>query len=207
MIFRYADLDPQKKAFVFELDDVLFPKQDYYLQVYYLFAAFLEHTEQLNSKETLAVMQETYKTQGEDTVFTSIKTAFGVDEKYRENLERLLKTARIPLKLLLYKQMLELLQQIVIDRKQLFILTNGNPEQQLNKIRQTEWNGLEKYLVCYFAAEIKPKPEPDALHQILSDHHLQRRDLVMIGNSTTDELCAQAAGIDYATIFDFVGKE
>ena len=207
MIFRYADLDPQKKAFVFELDDVLFPRQDYYLQVYYLFAAFLEYTEQLNSKETLALMQQTYQTQGEDAVFTSIKTAFNLDGKYQENFERLLKTARLPLKLLLYKQLLELLQQIVIDRKQLFILTNGDPEQHLNKIRQTEWNGLEKYLICYFAAEIKPKPEPDGLHLILAEHQLQRRDLVMIGNNQADELCAQAAGIDYATVFDFVEKE
>lgn len=207
MTFRYADLDPQKKAFVFELDNVLFPKQDYYLQVYYLFAAYLEHAEQLNSKETLALMQETYKTKDEDAVFISVKTAFSLEEKYRENFERLLKTARLPLKLLLYKQMLELLQQIVIDRKQIFILTNGEPEQQLNKIKQTEWNGLEKYLVCYFAAETKPKPEPDALHHILAEQNLQRRDLIMIGNAQADELCAQAAGVDYATVFDFVGKD
>lgn len=204
MIFRYADLDPRKKAFVFELDDVLFPKQDYYLQVYYLFAAFLEHTEQLDGKVTLALMKETYESLGEDAVFTGIKTALNLDEKYRENLERLLKTARLPLKLLLYKQMLELLQQIVVDRKQIFILTNGNPQQQLNKIKQTEWNGLENYLICYFAEETKPKPEPDALHKILANHNLQRRDLIMIGNNTADELCAQAAGVDYASLFDFV---
>ncbi len=204
MIFSYTDLDSRKKAFVFELDDVLFPKQDYLLQVYYLFAAFLEHTEQLDSKTTLALMKETYEAQGEDAVFTGIKTALNLDEKYRENFERLLKIARLPLKLLLYKQMLELLQQIVVDRKQLFILTNGNPEQQLNKIRQTEWNGLENYLICYFAEEIKPKPEPDALHQILNEHHLKRRDLIMIGNHANDELCAQAAGVDYANLYDFI---
>lgn len=204
MIFSYADLDPRKKAFVFELDNVLFPKQDYDLQVYYLFAAFLEHTEQLSSQETLTCMTEIYRSQGADAVFTGIKKAFSVDEKYQENFERLLKTAQLPLKLLLYKQMLELLQQIVVDRKQLFILTNGNPEQQLNKIRQTEWNGLENYLICYFAEEIKPKPEPDALHYILNKHQLERRDLIIVGNHTNDELCAQAAGVDYANLYDFI---
>jgi len=204
MTFRYADLDPRKKAFVFELDDVLFPKQDYLLQVYYLFTAFLEHAKQLNSKQTLSLMTEIYRQQGEDAVFTGVKTAFSLDENYRENFDRLLMTARLPLKLLLYKQMLDLLQQIVVDRKQIFILTNGNPQQQLNKIRQVEWNGLEKYLICYFAEEIKPKPEPDALHQILTNHQLQRRDLIMVGNHTADELCAQAAGVDYANLFDFI---
>jgi phosphoglycolate phosphatase-like HAD superfamily hydrolase len=204
MTFRYADLDPRKKAFVFELDDVLFPKQDYLFQVYYLFAAFLEHAGQLDNKMMLAWMKETYENLGEDAVFTSIKTAFGLDENYRENFDRLLMTARLPLKLLLYKQMLELLQQIVVDRKQIFILTNGNLKQQLNKIRQVEWNGLEKYLICYFAEETKPKPEPDSLHHILAEHKLQRRDLIMVGNSTADELCAQAAGVDYINLRDFI---
>jgi FMN phosphatase YigB (HAD superfamily) len=204
MIFRYADLDPHKKAFVFELDNVLFPKQDYLFQVYYLFAAFIEHTEQWKSKQIITSMIEAYHKHGEDAVFDAVKTAFSLEPKYQENFDRLLNTARLPLKLLLYQQMLELLQQIVVDRKQIFILTNGNPQQQLNKIKQVDWNGLENYLVCYFAEEIKPKPEPDALHQILTEHSLQRRDLIMIGNHTADELCAQAAGVDYANLLDFI---
>lgn len=204
MIFRYADLDLHQKAFVFELDNVLFPAQDYLFQVYYLFAAFVEHTEQWDSKTIVSSMIDTYNEYGEDAVFEAIKKKFSLEPQYQENFERLLKTARLPLKLLLYQQMLDLLQQIVVDRKQIFILTNGNPQQQLNKIKQVEWNGLEDYLVCYFAAETKPKPEPDALHRILTEHDLQRRDLIMIGNSTADELCAQAAGVDYANLYDFI---
>ncbi|MGI4022498.1 MAG: HAD family hydrolase [Janthinobacterium lividum] len=204
MIFRYADLDLHKKAFVFELDNVLFPAQDYLFQVYYLFAAFVEHTEQWNSKAMITSMIDAYNEHGENAVFETVKKKFSLEPNYQENFDRLFKTARLPLKLLLYQQMLNLLQQIVVDRKQIFILTNGNPEQQLNKIKQVEWNGLENYLVCYFADEIKPKPEPDALHHILTEHHLQRRDLMMIGNSTADELCAQAAGVDYANLYDFI---
>ncbi len=204
MIFRYADLDPHKKAFVFELDNVLFPTQDYLFQVYYLFAAFVEHTEQWKSKEMIGCMIEAYQKNGERAVFDAVKTAFSLEPKYQENFDRLLMTARLPLKLLLYQQMLELLQQIVVDRKQIFILTNGNPQQQLNKIKQVDWNGLEPYLTCYFAEEIRAKPEPDALHQILAKHQLQRRDLIMVGNHEADELCAQAAGVDYANLFDFI---
>lgn len=204
MIFRYADLDTHKKAFVFELDNVLFPAQDYLFQVYYLFAAFVEHTEQWKSKQIIATMVDAYNQHGENAVFEAVKKAFSLEPKYQENFDRLLNTARLPLKLLLYQQMLELLQQIVVDRKQIFILTNGNPQQQLNKIKQVDWNGLENYLVCYFAEEIHPKPEPDALHHILSEHNLQRREVMMIGNHEADELCAQAAGVDYANLFDFI---
>ncbi|RYY34080.1 MAG: haloacid dehalogenase, partial [Sphingobacteriaceae bacterium] len=35
---KYSDIDPRKQAFVFELDNVLYPEKDYLFQVYYLFA-------------------------------------------------------------------------------------------------------------------------------------------------------------------------
>jgi phosphoglycolate phosphatase-like HAD superfamily hydrolase len=98
---------------------------------------------------------------------------------------------------LLDQHLISLLQEVVVDRKRLFVVTNGNPLMQLNKIRQTDWQGMENYLTCYFAEETAPKPEPDSIHQLLSEQGLHRRDLVMIGNATADRLCAEACGIDY----------
>ena len=201
---KYADIDKRKKAFIFELDNVLYPEKDYLFQVYYLFANLIEYTELYDAKTMIGLMTSTYETEGKDFVFDRIQERFKIDEKYRQNFNNLLHTAKLPLKLLLYKHMLELLQEIVVDRKKIFILTNGNPEQQLNKIRQTEWHGLEQYLVCYFADEILPKPEPDAIHFILKEHNLQRRDILMIENSEVDRLSAQACGIDYFNVGQFL---
>lgn len=93
--------------------------------------------------------------------------------------------------------MLELLQEVVMDRKKIFIVTNGNPGQQLNKIKQVEWNGLEPYLTCYFANELVPKPETDCIDLLIKEHNLQRRNVIMIGADDTDEQCAEASGIDF----------
>ena len=100
--------------------------------------------------------------------------------------------------------MLNLLQDIVVDRKKIFIVTNGDPAKQLNKIKQTEWHGLEQYLIVYFTDESKPKPETDAIDMLIKDHNLQRRDVVMIENAETDRLCAEASGIDYINANDFL---
>ncbi|RKR85443.1 FMN phosphatase YigB (HAD superfamily) [Mucilaginibacter gracilis] len=199
-MLTYADIDKRKKAFVFELDNVLYPEKDYLLQVYYLFASFLEYKEMLDAQVLTKLMTQTFETEGAEYVFNRVQQRFNVDGQYRYNFDLLHQTARLPLKLLLYQQALSLLQDIVVDRKQLFILTNGNPLQQLNKIKQTEWHGLEQYLVCYFADEIKAKPEPDALHYILKQHNLERRDIVMVGNSQTDKLCAEASGVDFVNL-------
>jgi len=201
---KYSDIDSRKTAFIFELDNVIYPEKDYLFQVYYLFASFLEYTELLDAKKATDLMVNTYTDEGKENVFDRLKEKFNVDEKYRENLNILLLTVKLPLKLLIFKDVLTLLQEIIIDRKKLFIVTNGNPAQQLNKIKQIEWNGLESYLTCYFAEEIIAKPEPDVIHLLMKDHNLQRRDIVMIENSDTDRLCAEACGIDYINVSDLL---
>jgi FMN phosphatase YigB (HAD superfamily) len=60
--------------------------------------------------------------------------------------------------------MLTFMQEVVLDRKKLFIVTNGNPQMQLNKMRQTEWHGLETYLTCYFTEETSLNPNRMSLH-------------------------------------------
>lgn len=202
-MINYKDIDTRKEAFIFELDDVLYPEKDYLYQVYYLFTAFLEYTELIDAKEATAFMIDTYLSEGKGLVFDRLKEKFKVDEKYRYNLNHLTITAKLPLKLLLDPGMLSLLQDIVVDRKKIFILTNGDPAKQLNKIKQTEWHGLEPYLTCYFANEIAPKPETDSIDLLIKNHNLQRRNLLMIGNSDIDRECANAAGIDMIKPIEF----
>jgi FMN phosphatase YigB (HAD superfamily) len=197
----YSDLDPTKKAFIFGFDNVLYPEKDYLLQVYYLFASFVEYLEAVPPAGDLtAFMKKVYENHGQQGMFDKVKEAFGIDEKYRENFERLHINAHLPLKLLLYQSVLSLLQEMVVDRKQIFIVTDGNPEQQLNKIKQVEWHGLESYLILYFTEETPLKPDTAIIEQILSKYNLLRRDLVIFGSSSIDEEFAMAAGIDYVDI-------
>ncbi len=201
---KYTDIDSRKQAFIFELDDVLYPEKDYLLQVYYLFAGLLEYTTLIDAKQTTDLMVNTYITEGKEFVFDRLKEKLNIDEKHRSNLKHLMVTAKLPLKLLLYQNMLNLLQDIVVDRKKIFIVTNGDPAKQLNKIKQTEWHGLEQYLIVYFTDESKPKPDTDAIDKLIKDHNLQRRDIVMIENAEIDRLCAESSGIDYINVNEFL---
>lgn len=201
---KYKDIDKRKTAFILELDDVLYPAKDYIYQVYYLFANMLEYVELVDAKQTTKLMTDTYISEGADVVFDTVAKQFPIAEKYRENFYNLFVTAKLPLKLLLYQNMLTLIQDIVVDRKKLFIVTNGSVPQQVNKIKQVEWHKLEPYLTCYFAEETAPKPEPDVIHLLMQEHNLQRRDILMIGNTPVDSLCAEAVGIDYLSVDKFL---
>lgn len=201
---NYKDIDKRKTAFIFELDNVLYPAKDYYYQVYYLFANMFEYIELVDAKQVTAIMTGAYDKKGAAAAFDILVEKYPVAEKYRDKFENLLITARLPLKLLLYQNMLTLLQEIVVDRKKLFLVTNGNVPLQVNKIKQVEWHKLEPYLTCYLAEETAAKPEPDVMHLLMKEHNLQRRDMVMIGNSETDSLCAETVGIDYIGVEKFL---
>ena len=61
--------------------------------------------------------EEWSQAEGKQVVFDNLKKKLNLEEKYRSNFTHLNNTAHLPLKLLLYQDMLNLLQEIVVYRK------------------------------------------------------------------------------------------
>ncbi|MFN0290007.1 haloacid dehalogenase [Pedobacter helvus] len=167
-----------KKALIITLDDALYPKKDYLLQVYYLFSEFMAYTEHLDAKAFVEFMSEEYKTHGEQDLFKKTASKFNIPEKYEQNFNLLFETARLPLKLLLFQKVLGLLQEAVVNRRSIFILVEGNPAEALNKIKQIEWNGLEQYLKLYFTAEYNGSVTETIAH-LLKEQSVEKDEVVL----------------------------
>lgn len=143
------------KVYLFELDEVLYPKKDYMLQVYYLFANFIEYSEgRPIAKEVLTYMKDFYKKHGEKAIYESFAARFECKTNYKENLERLYANAQLPLKLELNKSFILYATNLIEKKKKVGILTAGNPVEQLNKLRQIRWNGLDMFFKVYFKDEL-----------------------------------------------------
>ena len=190
------ELVKDKQIVIFELDDVLYPKKDYLLQVYYLFAQFIEYSEQKNAQAILDFMRGEFEQSGVEDLFLKTSKAFEIDAKYQYNFDLLHQNARLPLKLLLFKNLLEFMQELVIERKKIFIVTAGNPDQQLNKIKQTEWNGLENYLTVYFADEMGVE-KAEIFQKILNDNNLSPDDTLVVGANNFDEQQSKLMNLPY----------
>lgn len=194
----FTDIDPTKNAFIFELDDVLFPKQDYIIQVYYLFANLLEYAEQKpTSSELSEFLKQTYLTEGEKDIFEKASKKFAIDKKHKESFNSLHVNAKLPLKLLLYKEMLNLLTYLIGEEKAIFILTKGNPLMQFNKIKQIEWNGLDQFIKAYFADEIALKSELDPLEYILRENNISPNEVLLISLSSDEDQQSGSAEVGY----------
>jgi FMN phosphatase YigB (HAD superfamily) len=188
------------QSFIFDLDNVIYPERDYLLQVYYLFAHFMEYTLQLNAAEMVDYMKIEYESSGSTGLFEKTATRFNIPGEYKENFDLLHRTAQLPLKLLVFEPVMQFLQDLVVERKQLFLLVSGDPEQQLNKIRQLEWQGLGKYLRVFFSEEIAAPPFDAALQHLLDSHKLNPKETLLIGVSTGEEALAVEAGINYLNV-------
>ncbi|MES2418102.1 MAG: haloacid dehalogenase [Bacteroidota bacterium] len=193
-----------KKAFIFELDNVLYPQKDYLLQVYYLFSEFMAYSEQTDAAAILSFMQAEFAIAGETQLFEKTAIKFNIPSKYQQNFELLHQNARLPLKLLLYKQMLSFLQEIVLERKEICLLIVGDPLQQINKIKQMEWHGLEKYLKTYFTAEFEPDSLPKTIDFILTKRQLQKEEILLISSSEEMEIFSTKSGISYLDMYKII---
>lgn len=202
----FDQLIEQKKAFVFDLDNTLYPEKDYLYQVYYMVGQFIEYQETFDHQIITKYLINEFETNGRAHIFDKLIEQFNLKKEYVDNCIRLLRTARLPLKLLLFKEAEWMLNELVDHKKPIFILTNGSTDQQVNKVTQIEWNGLQKHIKCYYANEIVPKPAPDGLLKIMEDHELEPKDLVFIGDADIDENCAKAAGVEFVYIESLVSS-
>lgn len=147
-----------RAVYLFEIDDILIPKRDYLLQVYYLFANFVEYTEGREiSKELLRYLTTVFEREGEDAVIPAALRQFELEDSYLENFERLRTNAHLPLKLFLREETKTTLLSLFTAGKKVGILTDGNPVEQLNKLKHIDWQEVSAYLPLlkvYFVKEL-----------------------------------------------------
>jgi|SRR5690606_23513255 len=172
-----------KSVYVFEIDDVLYPKRDYLLQVYYLFANFAEYTEgRPLSKEMVAFMKEVLESAGESAVLPQTITHFGLNDAYLENFERLKTNGHLPLKLILKDDIKTLLLSLFEKGKKVGILTDGNPVEQLNKLKHIDWQEVSEFLPSlkvFFIRELEFR-DFKPIDYLVGEYHVSADDIQVI---------------------------
>ncbi len=180
---KLSELALDRSLYLFELDDVLFSKREYLLQVYYLFGSFYEFTEgTVKASEMAEFMKKVYDHHGEAAVFPATQTLYGIDSKYEDNFNRLIANAQIPLRLLIPDPVTELLSRLVEGQKQIAILTKGNPVEQLNKLRFIAWGEADKVkesLKVYFVDELEFKSF-NPIDYIAEEYRLPKDQILII---------------------------
>jgi len=185
------------RAVIFDLDNGLYPEEDYLLAAYREIASFLSSRCSLSKEEIYDRLVGSWrkKTSMYPRLFNDLVTDIGLGQELVPELLRIY--AGVTPRLSLYPRVGELLDVLRQRGIKLGLLTNGTIGIQRNKIRLL---GVEKFFDAVIYAREKgkegDKPNPEAYLTVLQRLGVAPDETVCIGdNPHTDFLGAKKLGM------------
>jgi len=191
--------------FIFDLDNTIYNEEDYLFRVYRAISHKLEGLANQHCKEDLFILlMDIYRKEGKEKLFDKFLARSGIDSGYLAVCLKILRSYNPEKRIEIYPKIEKILRSLVEKQKQIFVLTNGNPDQQRNKIRNILWNGLDEKITFIFANEIEPKPSPEGIRHILKLTGVEKDKTCLIGDSEVDLECASRGEIRFVNIADLM---
>lgn len=194
--FIMIDIDYLKgfDQIIFDLDDTLIYEIDY------LFAGYLEIAKNfgkssLEKTRMFTYLVDNFKLGNRSKLFNDFIYSFSLNESDIVKMLTILRNVKIKGSLRLTNEAKIILYLLMVLNKKYYVVTNGNPIQQSNKLKQINWDGLPMPTKVVFANEYKPKPSPDSFFQIRE--LLSQSKILYIGDSEVDFEYAKNCGMNF----------
>jgi HAD superfamily hydrolase (TIGR01549 family) len=187
--------------FIFDLDNTIYNEEDYLFQAYLAISdRFASIISDYNGKELYNILKDLYFKEGREKLFDKFLDIVNLDKSYLTDCLNILRTFKPEKPLIINEEVKELLMSLESMGKSIFVLTNGNTEQQKNKIKNILWDGMDETIRFIYADEIEPKPSPAGVLNILKITGIENKSAIFIGDKDTDRKCAENGGISYLDI-------
>lgn len=189
--------------FIFDLDNTIYNEEEYLLQAYSAICDQLADSAHRHDRESLLkLMLNIYNQEGREKLFDKFLSRSGLGLSNLPECLKILRTFDPERKIELFPETEKILKYLIKLGKKVFVLTNGNPDQQRNKIRSLVWNNLDNRITFILANEIEPKPSPAGIIRILEITGIEKEKTIFIGDSPIDRECASAGSIQFLNIND-----
>lgn len=185
---------------IFDLDNTLYDENIYLFRAYEEIAFYLsqKYTHVLEDEINHFLKKEFLKN-GREALLNKLFATFNIRDELKKCLE-IMRTVEFSQKITLTNKGKFLVNK-AIGQSKVIILTNGNPIQQKNKIKQIDWGDLRKDIEIIYANEHEPKPSTKVFENyIMRSYDVQSYNVLMIGDSNVDEEFAKRIGCSFINI-------
>ena len=187
--------------YIFDLDNTIYNEEDYLYQAYAAIAdRFADLIPAYDKEQLFFIMKEIFENQGREKLFNKFLTSVNCDNSYLSECIDILRSFVPEKPIEINKYVKSILLDLIKRNKKIFVLTNGNADQQKNKIKHINWKGLDSYMHFVFAEEIEAKPSPAGVLYILKISGIEKNNAVFVGDSETDKVSAVKSGVNYLDI-------
>lgn len=201
----FRNLLSTKNYFLIDLDDTLYDESQYLFPAYNAIAKYLQQNFHEDEVAIRTFLKNTFTEEGREYLFNKMFAVFEMEEGIMPALLHIMRTVQLNYKMNLFEVWQDMLTQLQQQQKKIFVITNGNPIQQKNKIAQIDWKGFDQQIEFFCADEWKRKPAIDVFEVIMKKYaDATFSDFIMIGDSKTDEEFAINCGIDFTNVKEFL---
>jgi FMN phosphatase YigB (HAD superfamily) len=192
--------------FIFDLDNTIYNEEEYLFQAYTAICnRFAAPENGYDRRSLFKLMMKIYREEGRDKLFDKFLSVSGLGLSNLPECLKILRSFRPERQIPLFPKTEKILKYLIEQDRKIFVLTNGNPAQQKNKIRSLLWNNLDNKISFILANEIEPKPSPAGIFHILEITGFEKDKTLFVGDSPIDRECASEGGIQFINIADLNG--
>lgn len=186
--------------FLLDLDNTLYDETKYLYPAYQVIAKKLASDYSLNATELESFLIYTFEMEGRDKLLDKLCDKFEIPKAAVQYMLSAMRGLKLSAPIDLFPAATSFMDILVRERKEIFIVTNGNLQQQKNKVASINWGDNLQKLKFIYTAELEPKPNRAAFDYIFQKFHASPEKSVMIGDSETDEQFAMNSGIRFVHV-------
>jgi putative hydrolase of the HAD superfamily len=185
---------------IFDLDNTLYEENNYLFKSYQAIATYLSKKDKnLSEGLLLSFLKEEFISSGRNNILNKLFENFKIKNELNNCLS-IMRDIQLTNKIPLNKKTKFLLAK-AIEQSKVCVLTNGNVQQQQNKISQIDWGDMDSKIDFIYANKYEPKPSPKSYENyIKKTYNILPQNILMIGNSITDKIFANNIGCIYLDI-------
>ena len=191
-------------TYLFDLDNTIYDENIYLFEGYKKIALRIES---ITSVDHISIWEDIklhFFKFGREGLFNSLIAKYNLKESSLDDFLKIQRTLRLGFKMELFPGIEKLLFRLQECKKNVLIVTNGNPSQQRNKINQINWKGLEPSVIFVLADEIVKKPSALLFQCIKKKYKIEESETLMIGDSDVDMKFANNSKIKFLNVSEMI---
>ncbi len=183
---------------IFDLDDTIYEEKNYLYISYHNISMYVAKKYNCDYNEVDLYLRQTFERDGRRDLFDKVCSKFNIQANEINVFLSLMRNVHIYPKIEPNKYFIDLVKQLLQERKSIVVITNGNVIQQKNKINSINWHGLKSKINFIFANEHAPKPDPASFNFVREQ--INFKTAVYIGDSLSDEEFAINCNIKFINV-------
>jgi len=206
--FKKKNFDINRfSTIIFDLDNTLYNEIDYLKFAYKdISKKIVTKNNNLNTNDIFEYLLNTFVNDGRGNLYQKLIKNFNIKNFALDDFLYSLRYVKIKENSIKINQILERFIEQNIKNFNFCIATNGDPQQQRNKLKSINLPYKEKFFVVYCneLGKNKNKPSPAFINNILQEFDVNKNQLLFVGDSEIDEQAAINGNIYFILINDFI---